>query len=144
MELTVIWIIGIIAFVILEAVTYQLVSIWFAFGAIGGLIAAALGTDFYIQMTIFLIISLICILCLRPFSVKILKPRNEQTNVDAMVGKDVLITDEVDNVKGLGSGKLDGKMWSVRSADDSIIPSNSTVVVEKIEGVKLIVKRKEN
>ncbi|MBD9026133.1 MAG: NfeD family protein, partial [Clostridiales bacterium] len=49
MEQAVIWILGIIAFIILEAVTYQLVSIWFAIGALGGMIAAFSGVNFYVQ-----------------------------------------------------------------------------------------------
>lgn len=54
MEQAVIWILGIIAFIILEAVTYQLVSIWFAIGALGGMIAAFSGVNFYVQMAVFL------------------------------------------------------------------------------------------
>ena len=68
MEQAVIWILGIIAFIILEAVTYQLVSIWFAIGALGGMIAAFSGVNFYVQMAVFIAVSFICILCLRPIS----------------------------------------------------------------------------
>ena len=57
MEQAVIWILGIIAFIILEAVTYQLVSIWFAIGALGGMIAAFSGVNFYVQMAVFIAVS---------------------------------------------------------------------------------------
>ena len=87
MEQAVIWILGIIAFIILEAVTYQLVSIWFAIGALGGMIAAFLGTNFYVQMAVFIVVSFICILCLRPLSMKFFKPRNVETNAQSLVGK---------------------------------------------------------
>ena len=73
MEQAVIWILGIIAFIILEAVTYQLVSIWFAIGALGGMIAAFSGVNFYVQMAVFIAVSFICILCLRPISMKFFK-----------------------------------------------------------------------
>ena len=96
MEQAVIWILGIIAFIILEAVTYQLVSIWFAIGALGGMIAAFLGTNFYVQMAVFIVVSFICILCLRPLSMKFFKPRNVETNAQSLVGKEVLITSDVD------------------------------------------------
>lgn len=72
MEQAVIWILGIIAFIILEAVTYQLVSIWFAIGALGGMIAAFSGVNFYVQMAVFIATSFSCILCLRPISMKFL------------------------------------------------------------------------
>ena len=61
----IIWLIGIILFVILEAVTYQLVSIWFAIGAAGGLVAAMCGADFNIQMTVFVTVSVICCVFVR-------------------------------------------------------------------------------
>lgn len=138
----IIWLIGIIAFVILEAVTYQLVSVWFALGAVGGLIAAIVGVQFNIQMTVFLIISVVFLLCLRPVSKKLLKTKKEQTNVDSLIGKEVLITKEVDNLHGKGEGKINGMMWSVRSTDNSCILENETAIVENVKGVKLIVKRK--
>lgn len=138
----IIWFIGIIVFVVLEAVTYQIVSIWFAFGAVGGLIAAACGARFNIQMAVFIAVSIIFLLCLRPVSKKLLKPRNEKTNVEGLIGKEVLITTEIDNLYGKGEGKIGGMMWTLRSADNSSIPQGETAVVEKVEGVKLIVKRK--
>ena len=73
--------------IILEAVTYQLVSIWFAIGALGGMIAAFLGTNFYVQMAVFIVVSFICILCLRPLSMKFFKPRNVETNAQSLVVK---------------------------------------------------------
>lgn len=141
MELTVIWIIGIIAFVILESLTYQIVSIWFALGAIGGLIATAMGANFTVQMIVFLVVSVVFLICLRPVSMKLLKPRGAKTNVDNVIGKEVLITKQVDNIQGIGEGKLGGMVWAVRSSDDSVIQENEKVIVEKVEGVKLIVKR---
>lgn len=144
MEQAVIWILGIIVFIILEAVTYQLVSIWFAVGALGGLVASFVGVNFYVQMAVFIAVSFIFILCLRPISMKFLKPKNIKTNAQSLVGKEVLITSDVDNIKGLGEGKTDGKVWTVRSIDNSQIVKGEVAVIEKIEGVKLIVKRKDD
>ena len=141
MEQAVIWILGIIAFIILETVTYQLVSIWFAIGALGGMIAAFSGVNFYVQMAVFIAVSFICI---RPISMKFFKPRNVETNAQSLVGKEVLITSDVDNIRGLGEGKVDGKVWTVRSIDNSHVLKGETAVIEKIEGVKLIVKRKDD
>ena len=138
----IIWLIGIIVFVVLEAVTYQIVSIWFALGAVGGLVASLAGANFTVQMIIFIALSVIFLICLRPVSRKLLKSKQEKTNVDSMLGKEVLITKEVDNLSGSGQGKVNGVVWTVKSADDSLIPENDIAVVEKVEGVKLIVKRK--
>lgn len=139
---TVIWAIGIIAFVVLEAVTYQMVSLWFAIGAVGGIIASALGAPFNVQMIIFIALSVVFLIALRPVSMKILKTRGAKTNVDGLIGKEVLITKDIDNINGVGEGKINGMTWSVRSLDNAKIPANTTAVVEKVEGVKLIVTKK--
>ncbi len=138
----IIWAVGIIAFVVLEAVTYQLVSIWFALGAAGGMIASALGARFSVQMTVFIAVTAVSLLCLRPVSVKLLKNKKERTNVDSLIGKDVFITRDIDNIKGVGEGRIGGMTWTARSADNTPIKANVTAVIEKVEGVKLIVKEK--
>ncbi|MCD8180544.1 MAG: NfeD family protein [Firmicutes bacterium] len=144
MEMTaVIWLAGIAVFAILEALTYQIVSVWFALGAVGGLTAAILGAQFNVQITVFLIISVVCLICLRPLSRKLIKTKKEKTNVDSLIGKEVLITEDVNNLLGNGAGKINGLTWSVKSADNSQIAANETAVVEGIAGVKLVVKRKE-
>ena len=142
--LSVVWIIALIVFVIAEAVTYQLVTIWFAIGALGALACSVAGTSVPTQVTVFLVLSVASLLFLRPVSKKYLKNKTEKTNVDSLVGMDVLITEDVNNVIGTGKGKLCGMEWTVRGADNSQISAGETAVVEKIEGVKLIVSRKEN
>ena len=142
MTLEFIWITAVIVFGVLEAATYQLVSVWFAIGAVGGLIAKLLGFDFAIQMTVFLILSILSLCCLRPISMKWLKPKITKTNIDILAGQEILITETVDNINGRGKGKVNGMTWTVRSADNSVIPEDSLAIVEKVEGVKLIVKMK--
>jgi membrane protein implicated in regulation of membrane protease activity len=137
-----IWLAAIIVFIVLEAVTYQIVSIWFAIGAVGGLIAAVLGAPFNVQMIVFIAVSIVMLICLRPISRKLVKSKAEKTNVDGLIGKEVLITKEVNNIHSSGEGKVGGSVWTVRSSDDSVIKENEVAVIEKIEGVKLIVKEK--
>lgn len=140
--LMLIWLAGIIVFVILEAVTYQLVSIWFAIGALGGLIAEILGARFNIQMTVFIALSVILLLCLRPVSKRLIKNKRVNTNVDSLIGENVLITKEVNNTEGTGEGKINGMVWSVKSADGTVIPEGEIAEVEYVRGVRLVVKRK--
>ena len=141
--MSVVWIVALVVFVIAEAVTYQLITIWFAIGALGSLACSIAGTSLPTQITVFLVLSVASLLFLRPASKKYLKSKTEKTNVDSLVGMDVLITEDVNNVTGEGRGKLCGMEWTVRSADNSRISAGETAVVEKIEGVKLIVSRKE-
>lgn len=139
----IVWLAGIIAFVVLEAVTYQLVSIWFALGAVGGLVTAIAGAPFAVQMAVFAGLSVLFLLCLRPASKKLVKTRTERTNAESLIGQEVFITKDVDNTRETGEGKINGMIWSVRSADGSCIPENKTATVKEIKGVKLIVERKE-
>ena len=98
MDMNVVWLAGVIAFVVLEAVTYQLVSIWFAFGAAGALIASLCGAGMYLQLGIFLAIAILLLLILRPFSINLVKHPDVKTNADSLIGKQVLITEEVNNI----------------------------------------------
>lgn len=141
--LGVIWFIAIIVFLILEAVTYQLVSIYLAIGAVGGLVMYMLGFDFIPQMIVFLILSIILLCLLRPISVKAMKNRTLKTNADSLIGEKVYITKDVNNIEGSGEGRINGADWSVRSSDGSVITKGTSAVVERIEGVKLIVREEE-
>lgn len=142
--ITWIWLAGLVVFVALEAVTYQLVSIWFAIGVIGALIAKAIGADFTVQIIVFIALSGICLLCLRPVSKKLIKNNPAATNVDSLIGAEAVVTSDINNLHGKGEGKVNGMTWTMRSADNTDIKAGAKVTVEKVEGVKLIVKRKED
>lgn len=139
MDMSVIWIVAIVGFAVLEAATYQLVSVWFSIGSIGGLAAHLLGYNFTVQMGAFLILAIITLCCLRPLWMKKLKPKGLKTNTESLIGENVLITETVDNIKGRGKGVVNGMTWTLRSSDGSQIPEKTNAKVEKIEGVKLIV-----
>ena len=132
------WLAAVIVFIILEAVTYQMISVWFIIGSVGALIAALLGAEFWLQMVIFVALSLVLLVMFRPFAVKRLKT-DFRTNADAAVGKKVTITQTVDNAKGTGEAKLDGLVWSVRTQDGNTLDVGEVAEVKRIEGVKLIV-----
>lgn len=139
-DMNIIWLIGVAAFLVLEAFTYQMLSIWFVFGAIGGLIAALSGASFTVQMTVFLVTSVALLAFLRPISMKLVKNKDFKTNADSLIGKAVLITQDVDNASGSGQGKIEGMYWTVRSENGEMIVKDSTATVKRIEGVKLIVE----
>ncbi|MCC8195648.1 MAG: NfeD family protein [Ruminococcus sp.] len=136
------WLIAVIAFIVLEAVTYQLVSVWFVIGSLAGLLAAALGASVMVQVVVFVIVSALMLIILRPLSMKLLKPKGLKTNTDRLIGEDVLITENVSNISGTGKGKISGMTWTVRSESGEDIPENTVATVVRIEGVKLIVKAK--
>lgn len=140
---TVLWAATLVAFLIAEASTFQLVSIWFALGALGALIANVCGLGFAAQVGIFIVVSAVSLIATRPLVKKFTKAKIQSTNVDRCINTDAVVIEEIDNLNSKGQVKSDGKIWTARSADNSIIPENSVVTVKKIEGVKLIVEIKK-
>lgn len=134
-----IWLIAVVVFLILEAVTYQLISIWFVFGAAAGLISSFVTDNFYIEMAVFLAVSILMLSILRPLSLKLVKKQDFKSNVESLIGKTILITQEVNNLHSSGQGKVNGMYWTVRSEDDKQIPAGELARIVRIEGVKLIV-----
>ena len=136
---TVLWSVLLILFIIAEAITVQLVSIWFAIGSLVALIANFCGANTLVQAALFVGVSFAALLLTRPLVKKFSTPKIQRTNIDRIIGERAIVTEEIDNLRAIGSVKADGKSWSARSADGSIIPAGSVVEVQKIDGVKLIV-----
>ncbi len=136
------WAAAIILFGIAEAVTAQLVSIWFLIGAIAALIAAFFGANLIIQIIVFIAVSILALVITRPLVKKYINPKKEHTNADRVIGQVGIVAEDIDNIRATGQVKADGKIWTARATDNSIIPSGCEVIIEKIDGVKLIVKNK--
>lgn len=138
----IIWAVAIVAFGVLEGMTAQLVSIWFVFGSITGLIAAICGAPIILQVIIFVLVTIITLIATRPIVKKKLNTKVQPTNADRCIGQDGVVIEEINNLAPSGQVKADGKIWTARSFDQSVIPNGTVVTVEKIDGVKLIVKTK--
>ncbi len=134
-----IWAAAIVLFLVLEAVTVGIVSIWFALGSICALIAALLGAPTWLQIAWFIVISALTLVLTRPIVKKYVNGKKQPTNADRVIGCPAVVTEEIDNLQGRGSVRIDGKEWTARSADDSVIAFDTVVKVIRIEGVKLIV-----
>ncbi len=137
----ILWFIAIIAFVIIEASTVQFVSIWFAGGALCALIAELLGAGIAVQWIIFVVASAIILTLTRPMVKKLSKKDVAVTGTDMLIGKTAVMTKDTDNLGDLGEAKVDGKFWTAKSLDGQPIQKDTVVTIEKIEGVKLIVKK---
>lgn len=135
------WLALVAVFALIEGLTFQLVTIWFAIGSIGGLIAAIAGASLQTQIIIALSISIITLLPLRGFVMKCLKPKGTKTNADSLVGRIIIVDETVDNIKNEGSGKVNGLTWKLQSEDDSVIEKGEKAEIKEIRGVTLIVKK---
>lgn len=138
---TTVWIVLFVLFVVVEAITYQMISTWFAIGALFALIPASVGAGASWQIAVFLVVSALCLIALRPISVKCLKGKEYRSNSDALIGDRVLVTEDTDELRG--RGEIKGMQWSLRSENDERIEAGQMAYVKRIEGVKLIVSKGE-
>jgi len=136
------WLIIIVACIIIEASTMGLTTIWFAIGALIAWFVYLMGFDLHVQIIIFLLVSIICLVLTRPIAVKKLKVGKIKTNLDSLIGETAKVESTINNIENVGYVKARGQIWSARSVDGEIIEEGELIVVESIIGVKLIVKRK--
>ena len=141
MNMTIFWLIAFILFVVGEAVTVGLVSIWFAVGSLGALLTAALRGGLWLQIAVFLILSALSLMLLKPLSRKWMAGHKAaRTNADRVIGETALVTEEIDNTMATGQVQVDGQIWTARSAHGVVIPAGSRVKVLSIQGVKVMVE----
>ena len=137
--MTIVWTAAIILFGVVEAVTAGLVSIWFVAGALVALVAAFVGAPLWLQIVLFLVVSAVALALTRPLLRKITTAKAEATNADRVLGEVAKVTETIDNENSTGAVYVDGKTWTARSVDDTIIPAGSRVKIENMQGVKLLV-----
>ena len=136
------WLIAFILLVIVEAITLNLTTIWFAIGAGAAYLTALLGLGLWGQFTVFVIISLILLFFTKPLAQKYAQKHFIRTNVDELIGQTARTTSVIDNAKGFGSAAIKGQEWTAVSADDSVvIEADTCVTVKEIRGVKLVVEK---
>ena len=140
MELAaIVWLVLLVVFLIVEASTVTLVSIWFAAGSLAALLAALFGAKLWLQVTLFLFVAVLSLIALRPLFRRFIRPRLTATNVDSVIGTTGLVTASVDNVTAVGQVKLGAMEWTARSTSGAPIPAGTLVKVDRIEGVKAFV-----
>ncbi len=135
------WLIALIVFLVIEGITVTLVCIWFAGGALIGMLAAALHAPIWLQVLLFLLVSIILLVYTRPIAMKYFNKDRTKTNVSGVIGKQAIVVDEIDNLQGFGKVTVGGQEWTARSVVEAeIIPVGTVVVVEEVKGVKLMVR----
>jgi len=141
--MTAFWGAAILLFVIVEAATTGLTSIWFALGALAALIASLFGAQLWLQLLWFIIISVAALLVTRPLARKYVNSRRQPTNADRSIGQVATVKERIDNIAGTGAVFVDGKLWTARSQSGEVIEKGTLVLIADIEGVKLIVRPAE-
>ncbi len=142
-ELTLFWLVSMIILFVIEAATVNLVTLWFAFGALAALITSMLGGQLWLQIVVFLVVTVATLFPTRKLAKKYFgKGSHQPTNADAVIGKDCVVLEEIDNLNSTGAVKCKGVVWTARSQTGESIEKDAVVTVIAIEGVKLIVARK--
>lgn len=136
-----VWLALVIIFVVVECLTVGLVSIWFAGGALVSMFLAMAGAGPIWQCVVFLIVSGALLAGTRPFVKKYLLNKKVKTNYQSVIGEVAKVTETIDNYNQTGAAFADGKEWTARSTDNSVVFAQGTLVkVASIEGVKLMVE----
>ena len=134
-----VWVFLLILFLMAEGATVALTALWFAFGALAAAIAALLGASVGLQVGLFVAVSVLLLAMLRPILKRYVNPKIVKTNTDALIGRECVVTQPIDNLAAQGQVKVGGMTWSARSDSGADIPANTVVKIVRIEGVKLYV-----
>lgn len=134
-----IWLALMVVFLIAEAATVTMISLWFAAGSLVALVVALLGGSLGLQIAACLAVSAVLLACLRPVVRKHFTPKLTPTNVDSVIGSRGYVTADIDNVSAVGTVRLGAMEWTARSTDGSRIPAGTQIRADKIEGVKVFV-----
>ena len=137
-----IWLGVLLLSLILEGATAAITSLWFAIGALAAMLTTALGGEIWLQVTVFTVVSILCLLALRPVLKKYITPKQVKTNIDAIIGTTGVVLEAIDNIAGTGKVKLSGMEWTARSETGLPIEKDTVVTVTRIEGVKVYVEVK--
>lgn len=134
-----VWFGALVLFLLIESQTVSVVSLWFAAGALAGMITALCSGPLWLQAVLFFAVSIALLACLRPIVRKYFTPRLAKTNVDSVVGITGPVMEDIDNLQSTGRVKLGGMEWSARSTTGQPIAKDTIVRVDRIEGNKVFV-----
>lgn len=128
---------------VIEFFTFELVSVWIAFGALIAMIMAFIGTGYEAQIIVCVTVSIVCILGLRKVTLKFLNRNKESTNIDMAIGKTIKLITRTDDDE-VGSAKYNGVVWSVKEEFDGTIEAGEYADIVRVDGNKLVVKKSKH
>lgn len=134
----IIWAVAAAAFIIIELVTVTFVAVYFAIGSAAAAAVALGDGGFALQLVAFSVTGVVLLLLTRPLLKKRLESPDVPTNVSRMVGKGGIVTITIDNDANTGQIRVGTEYWTARLVEglsDEVLPVDSRVTVEAIEGV---------
>ncbi len=124
------WLAAVVGFLLLEASTFSMTSVWFAAGAAAALLTCLFTGSFRVQALVFVVVSILCLLAFRPLAAK-LRQKNVPTNGDRNLGREATVLTTV-TADLPGRVRLDGVDWNARCATpgDTLTPGQRCRVTE--------------
>lgn len=139
--MSIIWLVAFVVFLVVEGMTSSLTSIWFAGGALAALVVQVCGGRLEPQLAVFVAVSFVLFLMVRPFAYKYLYSRRTKTNVDSLTGRRAVVKARIDNDAGTGSAVLAGETWLARAVKEGdVIEPDTVVEIIAVSGAKLLVQ----
>jgi len=137
-----IWI-GVIVFALVaEIYTFARVAVWFIPSALTAFFLSLTEMQVWIQVLVFFIITLILLVLSRTIFKRFIKFKTKESNQVYIIGKDAIVTEEINNYKRTGAIRINGSTWTAKSEDDDVIYESGLIVtVVKTEGRKVICTR---
>lgn len=136
----ILWLIAVVVFIIAEAATVALVSVWFIGGAICALIAASLGAGAVAQLALFVGVSALLLAFAYPAARKRWVKKPERMNTDRLAGQTALVTETIDAQLETGAVKVSGVLWTAKCRSGARIEAGQRVIIKQVEGAKLYVE----
>ena len=124
---------------VIVGMTLCLTTVWFALSAVLMIFISMLQPPFYVQCVLFALVALLLLFFTRPIALKLLHAKREKTNADSLIGKKAVVLQTITEWEK-GQVKINGAVWTAASVDGAVIPAGDECIIEKIEGVTLIVK----
>lgn len=136
------WLIAAGVFFIIEMATIGFLVFWLGIGALLAMVTSFLTDSILIQVIVFVITSILLLIFTRPLVNKFVKvPKEVKTNAYSIIGKKGIVISAINNIEGSGQIKIDGEVWSAKSANDDDIAKDTEVEIIEIDGVKAVVKK---
>lgn len=138
-----IWLIALAIFIVIEIVTLGLATIWFACGALAAFVASLFDTSLPVQFVLFTVVSLASLFTVRPYVARKFTSERTKTNYESLIGKSARVVEKIDNSMEMGAVYINGLEWTARSYEGATIEAGRFAEIIEIRGVKLIVREKK-
>ena len=141
---TIFWLILFVVLLVIEILTMGLTTVWFAGGALVAFVLAFVGFGLPVQIIVFLLVSIGLLILTRPIAMKFFNQERQKTNAESLIGQKAVVLEKIDTLHGIGRAEVNGMEWSAKTDDaEETIEAGEVVVIEGIQGVKLIVRKEE-